>query len=147
MVVTIQGQVKTARTKPNDQHIEQVIKNHSALSNGKTKWPTFRVDNRLLFLKENNNKIRKIQSHKMQTAVANVRAKHKYVFTQKEQVCYWALITCSILCWSFGFVLAVFSCPWIVTTTVLLVFFCSPHQVGLPCLFPSLSCISNPDSE
>ena len=26
VVVTIQGQVKTARTKPNDQHLEQVIK-------------------------------------------------------------------------------------------------------------------------
>ena len=25
----------------------------------------------------------------MQTAVANVRAKTKYFFTQKEQVCYW----------------------------------------------------------
>ena len=26
VVVTIQGQVKTARTKQNDQHVEQVIK-------------------------------------------------------------------------------------------------------------------------
>ena len=26
VAVTIQGQVKTARTKPNDQHLEQVIK-------------------------------------------------------------------------------------------------------------------------
>ena len=26
VVITIQGQVKTARTKPNDQHLEQVIK-------------------------------------------------------------------------------------------------------------------------
>ena len=26
VVVAIQGQVKTARTKPNDQHLEQVIK-------------------------------------------------------------------------------------------------------------------------
>ena len=47
----------------------------------------FRVDNRLLFLKENNNKISKMQSHKMQTAVASVRAKTKYVLTLKEQVC------------------------------------------------------------
>ena len=31
VVVTIQGHLKTARTKPNDQHLEQVIKNHSAL--------------------------------------------------------------------------------------------------------------------
>ena len=34
-------------------------------------------------------------------------------------------ITCS-RCWSFDFVLTVFTCPWIVTTTVLLVFFV-PH--------------------
>ena len=42
------------------------------------------VDNRLLFLnmlKENNNQLSKIQSHKIQTAVANVRAKTKHVST------------------------------------------------------------------
>ena len=33
-------------------------------------------------------------------------------------------ITCSKY-WSFGFLLAVFTCPWIITTTVLLVFFVS----------------------
>ena len=48
----------------------------------------------------------------MQTAVANARAKTKYVSTQREQVCY---------------VLAVFTCPLIVTTTVVLVFFV-PHM-------------------
>ena len=31
-----------------------------------------------------NNKISKIQSHKMQTAVTNERAKTKYVFIQRE---------------------------------------------------------------
>ena len=32
VVVTIQGQVKTARTKPNDQYLEQLSdRNHSAL--------------------------------------------------------------------------------------------------------------------
>ena len=39
----------------------------------KTKGTMLQVDNRLLFLKENSNKI--IQSKKMQTAVANVPAK------------------------------------------------------------------------
>ena len=42
VVVTIQRQVKTARTKQNDQHLTQMIKNHSALRtrkqyNNKTK--------------------------------------------------------------------------------------------------------------
>ena len=34
----------------------------------------------------------------MQTAVANLRAKTKYVCTQKEQVCYWKVIStfCSL---------------------------------------------------
>ena len=88
---------KTARTKLNDQHWEQMIKiTEQENSNNKTKWPTSRVDNRLLFLKENNNKISKIQSHKMQTAVANVRVKNKYVFTQKEQICYAKCSACTI---------------------------------------------------
>ena len=69
---TIQGQVKQQEQKPNDQHLEQVItitahyKNKkTAIKKKKKKWPTLRVDNRLLFLKENNNKLSKIQSHKM----------------------------------------------------------------------------------
>ena len=43
-------------------------------------------------------------------------------------------ITCS-KCWSFGFVLAVFICPYYHCFVGL---FCSPQQVGSPLLIPSL---------
>ena len=83
---TKQNKAKQNKTKQN-----KTKQNKTKQKQNKTKtwWPMFRVDNRLLFRKENNNnKICKTQSHKIQTVVANARAKHKYISTQKEQICY-----------------------------------------------------------
>ena len=43
-----------------------------------------RVDKRLLFFKEKNNKKSKIQRYKVQTAVANVQAKIKNMSLHRE---------------------------------------------------------------
>ena len=68
---------------------------------------------------ENNNKLNKMQSHKMQTAVANVRAKTKYVFLHRKNN-FATVLGCYYHCFVGIFV---------------------PHIKlvrGLPCIFPSL---------
>ena len=103
----------------------------------------FKVDIRLLSIKEYNNKISKIHSHKMQTAVANERAKTKYISTQRWQLFYCCSECCVIFyhipfCWPSGFVLAVLDLSLDCNIPCYVILFSFQHQAGLPCLFASV---------